>query len=271
MDRDHDRGGLSGDLEGNEVKRDSFVFYRSFMDAIEQLDDSQHLEVLRAIIEYALEGTMPKKKCIASAILMSVKPVIDKNNTSYENGKKGGRPKTQPKPNDNPTVTQPKPNDNPTVTDPEPYVDVDVDADSDVDADADADADVEAPQAGGQAGDVPTEEEVTEFAKSIGFDIDAKHFIEYYLKDGRLQVNGEPVRDWKALVRSWWRQEQKSREQRITSADVARKKPNGWNSFDQRTDDLDDETIQNMKRQYKEFLRRQNEDQPEDDGGGRVA
>lgn len=255
-------------MEGDEVKRDSFVFYRSFMDAIEQLDDSQHLEVLRAIIEYALEGTMPKKKGIASAILMSVKPVIDKNNTSYENGKKGGRPKTQPKPNDNPTVTQQKPNDNPTVTDPEPYVDVDVDVDvdSDVDADADADADsdvdddadVEAPQDGGQAGDVPTEEEVTEFAKSIGFDIDAKHFIEYYLKDGRLQVNGEPVRDWKALVRSWWRQEQKSREQRITSADVARKKPNGWNNFDQRTDDLSGFEVEVMKKMIENDRRNRN-------------
>ena len=79
--------------------RDSFVFYRSFYEAIKLWPEENQLSALKAIIEYALNG----KEDITSsdAVVMAlVKPQIDKNNKRYENGKKGaeygelgGRPK----------------------------------------------------------------------------------------------------------------------------------------------------------------------------------
>lgn len=74
------------------MERESFVFYRSFYDAIIDLPKDIQIEVLTAIIEYALFGRLPREqKPFAKAIFTLVRPNIDVNNIRYENGKKGGR------------------------------------------------------------------------------------------------------------------------------------------------------------------------------------
>lgn len=93
--------------------RDSFVFYRSFYEAIKDLPRDVQGEVYTAIMEYGLNGiTTEDLKPIARSIFTLIKPLIDRNNAKYENGKKGGRPKSESKPNNNLTITKPKPNDN---------------------------------------------------------------------------------------------------------------------------------------------------------------
>ena len=87
--------------------RNSFVFYGSWWDAIKNLPRDVQGDVLTAIIEYGLTGeTTEQLKPIAKAMLAMAKTQIDVNNTRFENGKKGGRPK----PSDNQTATKPKPN-----------------------------------------------------------------------------------------------------------------------------------------------------------------
>lgn len=79
------------------MNRDSFIFYKSFYEAIKGLGRDIQLEVYTAIIEYALYGNEPQNlKPIASSIFTLIKPNIDVNTTRYENGKKGGR-KGRPK------------------------------------------------------------------------------------------------------------------------------------------------------------------------------
>lgn len=87
--------------------RKSFVFYGSWWEAIKNLQRDVQGDVLTAIIEYGLTGeTTEQLKPIAKAMLAMAKTQIDVNNTRFENGKKGGRPK----PSDNQTATKPKPN-----------------------------------------------------------------------------------------------------------------------------------------------------------------
>ena len=69
--------------------RDGFIFYGSFYEAIEELDEADQLEVYRAICQYALTGEMPQCKGAARAIMKLVQPQIDANNKRRENGKKG--------------------------------------------------------------------------------------------------------------------------------------------------------------------------------------
>lgn len=93
--------------------RDSFVFYKSFYDAIKQIPEEYQLELYNAILQYSLEGLEPSNLSnIASAIFILIKPNIDSAQKKYEasvsNGKKGGRPKKEPK--KNLTITQKKPN-----------------------------------------------------------------------------------------------------------------------------------------------------------------
>lgn len=74
------------------MERDSFIFYKSFYEATCDLPKDIRLEVLTAIIEYALYGRMPENlKPFAKGMFTLIKPNIDVNNTRFENGKKGGR------------------------------------------------------------------------------------------------------------------------------------------------------------------------------------
>ena len=74
------------------MERESFVFYRSFYEAIHDLPKDIRLEVLTAIIEYALFGRVPEDlKPFARGMFTLIKPNIDANTARYENGKKGGR------------------------------------------------------------------------------------------------------------------------------------------------------------------------------------
>ncbi|QWU97970.1 hypothetical protein KPF23_03725 [Riemerella anatipestifer] len=75
------------------MQRDSFIFYRSFYEAIRELPRDIQGEVLTAIMEYGLDGvTTDNLKPIARAIVALIKPQIDANNRRFDNGKKGGRP-----------------------------------------------------------------------------------------------------------------------------------------------------------------------------------
>lgn len=76
----------------SEQKRDSFIFYRSFYEAIHELKDDIKLEVFTAITEYALYGKVPEDlKPVAKGMFTLIKPNLDVNTVRYENGKKGGR------------------------------------------------------------------------------------------------------------------------------------------------------------------------------------
>ena len=98
------------------MKRDSFIFYRSFMESLSCFDDQTRLAVYDALTQYALNGVEPELNGGALGIFRLIKPQIDANNQRYENGLKGGRPKKQDtseeKPNKNQTKTKIKPNEN---------------------------------------------------------------------------------------------------------------------------------------------------------------
>ena len=96
--------------------RDSILFYRSQLEALLQLDAETCKETLKAFYDYGMNGAKPTCTSTALALFIAFKPLIDKNNSLYENGRKGGRPKSNQKPNDNQTITKTKPTDNQTVT-----------------------------------------------------------------------------------------------------------------------------------------------------------
>lgn len=99
----------------NETKtkpKESFVFYRSFYEAIKDLDCDTKVEIYDAICEYSLNQNETKIEGIGKAILTLIKPLLDANLKRYKNGCFGGRPKTKTKPNENQKETKPEPNDN---------------------------------------------------------------------------------------------------------------------------------------------------------------
>ena len=102
------------------MERDSFIFYRSFAEAIDDLPDNEQLEVYRAIKEYALNEREIDLTGMAKGFWTLIKPQIIANNRRYKNGMKGGRPPERQKPNYNQKGTKRKPNNNLNGTEPKP-------------------------------------------------------------------------------------------------------------------------------------------------------
>ena len=100
------------------------MFYRSFVDAIRDLPGDQFKACALAILDYGLDGIEPEGIGIEKTVFCMARPQIDANNRRYENGSKGGRPKSKPnldetkpnldetKPNLDKTKPEPKEKDN---------------------------------------------------------------------------------------------------------------------------------------------------------------
>ena len=96
------------------MKRDTFVYYRSFYEATKLLDNDDFAEITRAICEYALNGNEPSIEGVPMVVFKLIKPQIDANNAKFLNGGKGGgfgqlggrpRKETPTKPQQNPKET----------------------------------------------------------------------------------------------------------------------------------------------------------------------
>lgn len=100
--------------------KESFIFYRSFYEAIKTMpDDGEQAKAYKYIFEYVFEGKEPNERDFATAMFCMVKVNIDNANKRYlasvENGKKGGRPpknKNLEKPNNNLDITYKEPKQN---------------------------------------------------------------------------------------------------------------------------------------------------------------
>jgi hypothetical protein len=96
----------------NSNTRDSFIFYRSFYEAINHLPEDQQLQIYKAIASYSLDFKEVNLKGISNAIFTLIKPQLEANKKRYlngikgaEHGVKGGKPKTPNKPQINPKLT----------------------------------------------------------------------------------------------------------------------------------------------------------------------
>lgn len=75
--------------------KNSFVFYRSFYEAINRIKDKQlKADIFEAICELALNNNdIVLTDEVGLMIMDLIKPQIEANNERYINGKKGGAPK----------------------------------------------------------------------------------------------------------------------------------------------------------------------------------
>lgn len=191
-----------------EQRPNSFVFYRSFFDAIEQASEAEQLQLYRGITLYALNGKEPEFKGLLQAVWLVIRPQIEANYKRYlngckgaEHGKKGGRPKqpqpqedkTPPQPQENPTLT---PNDNYNVNDNYNYNDNE-------DKVGKSQMPKRAPRFV-----APTLQEIKKYIveNSLSSDADneAERAFDYYTSKG-WKVGNAPMKDWKAAIRNWCR------------------------------------------------------------------
>lgn len=85
--------------------RDTFIFYRDWLNALNDMPDNIQLEVYKSIAKYALDGTLAELSPLAKIAFSFVKPQIDRDIDKYNkvvernraNGRNGGRKPQKPK------------------------------------------------------------------------------------------------------------------------------------------------------------------------------
>ncbi len=169
---------------------ESFVFYRSFRDAIEEMTDENKLATLLAICDYALYGVEPDlKDAMSRAVFTVARPSIDANKDRRANGKLGGRPPKKPMVSDSENHRFSKMESTETESESESGT-------------------------GAKGADKPPKRpyfappdvsEVEAYCSERKNGIDPAAFIDYYAARGWKLNGGQPMKDWKAAVRTWER------------------------------------------------------------------
>lgn len=86
------------DETGKLISADAFVFYKSWLDVADLIDDEhEKLEFLLSILNYGIHGREPSEDCsiLVRSHFVQIRTLIDIQAENYRNGVKGGRPKKQ--------------------------------------------------------------------------------------------------------------------------------------------------------------------------------
>ena len=70
------------------AEKESFIFYSSFYEALQDLKDKDRLKIYDAICELALNNNEIKMSGLAKTIFTLIRPQILEKKKRYENGKK---------------------------------------------------------------------------------------------------------------------------------------------------------------------------------------
>lgn len=204
--------------------RNSFVFYKSFYDAIKVAPKKHQLALFLALTCYVFENKTPQLESTSLAVWNAIKPQIDSSLKRYENAKKGaeygklgGRPK---KKKDGDEKDEKKPlkgyetktldYDSDSYSDSDSYLDSNLDSDSDVDVDKTPPNPLKGEAV--ESGSKPSLSEIRDYCNERQNGIDPEEFYDFYTSKGWL-IGKTPMKDWKACIRTWEKNRKKNGNQ----------------------------------------------------------
>lgn len=169
---------------------------------IDAVPDDVAGRAVKAALNYFATGEVTQLGQLEMAVFSAIKSDVDEAYSDYkrdvENGKKGGRPKMTDE--EKPPVKGGNPA-QPMVTE--------------GDGEGEREVEVEVEGKGNKADKPPTRhrftpptvDEVKTYCTEKGYALDADRFVDYYTSNG-WRVGKNPMKDWKAAVRTWSRKEQ---------------------------------------------------------------
>jgi hypothetical protein len=181
--------------------RESTVFYRSFYEAIKELDAELQAVVYSAIFEYALNFNEVELKGVAKTVFTLIKPQLDANQKRFENGNK-------PKAKQVISKQEAKPKQETSKV--EANVNVNDNVNANVNDNGNVNVNAKVSRSHFRA---PTYEEIFEFMKSknalagnVWADAkvltESKAFFNHYESNGWM-VGKNKMKNWEAAVRNW--------------------------------------------------------------------
>ena len=185
--------------------RDSFVFYRSFFEALNGLTFDEKGKCYNALADYALNSVIPESmEPVAKIFFTMARPQIDANIQKHENGCKGAKfGRLGGRPRKNPEETPVKPQTNPSLTPNENVND-------------NVNENIISPKGDNHQIDVeeyieeqknkrfvkPTIDEIELYCQEKNKHVDADRFWNYYESKG-WKVGKSPMKDWRAAISNW--------------------------------------------------------------------
>ena len=172
--------------------RDSFVFYRSFLDGLNAIPKKDRLACYEAIVNYALNDKDETGDGVAAGVLNLVKPIIDANSRKAEAGRKGGQARASKAQANASKVKQEA--SKAKLNRKEEIVN------SKKEKEKEKEKETSTPKH-------PTVEQVREYAAKAGLNLDAERFVDYYTANGWKVGGRTPMKDWQAAARNWARRD----------------------------------------------------------------
>ena len=215
MAGDDEAGRLAETVQRRDM-RESFTFYKSFAEGLKPLDDATYRRLSDALINYALYDETPDLEGLELTVFQSWKANIDASNRRKDNGKNGGRPKTE----NNRTITENN-RTKPKITEGKP---------NKKEKENKKETITEKDSIGRFTPPTPTE--VQAYVAEKGYTIDAFKFCDFYESKGWF-VGKNKMKDWKAAVRNW------ARSQRLESTANGSRSTNRFNNFEPTGTDWD--------------------------------
>ena len=190
---------------------DTFVFYPTFLTSIEAIKNAaMRLAMFEAVANYGVYGTLPDftdadPNGLLDGMFLQMRFSIDeakaKRSTNRENGSRGGAPKGNKNACKNnrkqPNSTENKQNN--------PNVNVNDNVNDNVNANVISSNEDKAKSVSRFV--APTLDEIQEYCKEKGFNVDAASIYDHYTATGWVQGKNKPIQDWRAAVRQWARRE----------------------------------------------------------------
>lgn len=171
--------------------RESFIFYRSFFDAIKELESEKKAEIYDAIFSYSFEEKEPILKGISASIFTLIKPQLDANRKRFENGcKEKKKSKTKAKPKQTKSKTEANKN-----------VNVNVNENENEELESKSKKFIK-----------PTLQEIQSYCQERKNSVNPQKWMSHYESNG-WKVGKNQMKNWKAAVRTWENSDYSKQEQ----------------------------------------------------------
>ena len=185
--------------------RDSMIFYRSFFEAIKELELDKQAIIYTAIFDYGLNKIEPQLSGVTKTVWTLIKPQLDANYKKFENGSKPKKSKTEAKSKQNGSKSETNVNDN---------VNVNVNDNPNDNPNTNDNPKVKKSK---KTFEVPLIEDVKSFFVEKGYtEKSAQSFFDYYSAGDWVDSQGTKVKNWKQkAIAIWFKPENENKANQI--------------------------------------------------------